>query len=73
MSRDISVQDIPEDVQAVADIPDGWLCPVAMLGWVSGVTPALMRSGVIELVMIPPGGSVRPDGGDRGRPATTTS
>jgi len=32
-----------------------------------------MRSGVIELVMIPPGGSVRPDGGDRGRPATTTS
>jgi hypothetical protein len=49
------------------------LCPVAMLGWASGVTPGLMRSGVIEFVMIPPTGSVRPDGGDRGRPATTTS
>jgi hypothetical protein len=25
ISRDIFVQDIPEDVQTVADIPDGWM------------------------------------------------
>jgi hypothetical protein len=25
MSRDIFVQDIPEDVQIVADIRDGWM------------------------------------------------
>jgi hypothetical protein len=32
MSRDIFVQDIPEDVQTVADIPDGWMPSPLPLG-----------------------------------------
>jgi Aldo/keto reductase family len=32
MSRDIFVRDIPEDVQAVAGIPDGWMPVAASMG-----------------------------------------